>query len=211
MNRNRKGFTLLELLIAMSLLVLIVAITMGAMSLASRSVEAGEKKMETAERIRTVTALLDAQIQSQMPLTYEKDGNKINYFQGDGTALRLATSHSVWGGRQGCLIVDYRIRVDGDGQKTLSVVEQTPGIEGMREALLFARASEISFEYFGSGTKDEKPYWQDQWSDEISLPQAVRLHLEYGPKKILFLFPVRAEAATVRVPATPVSTAGGVK
>ncbi len=69
-----RGFTLLELLISLSLLVVIVVIAMGAMRLGSRSVAAGEKKMNDRERFRTVLSLIDAQIQSQLPLTYEERG-----------------------------------------------------------------------------------------------------------------------------------------
>ena len=64
------GFTLLELLISMTLLVVILVVTMGAMRAGSRSVAAGERKMEAQERFRAVLAIMDAQIASQIPLTY---------------------------------------------------------------------------------------------------------------------------------------------
>src|SRR4030042_1800886 len=94
-------FTLLELLISRTLLVVIVVIAMGAMRLGSRSVAAGEKKMDDQERFRTVLSLIDAQIQSQLPLTYEEARNRKYYFRGDGKALRFSTSYSIWSGRRG--------------------------------------------------------------------------------------------------------------
>src|SRR3990172_5022328 len=100
------GFTLLELLIAMTLLVLIAAITMGALRLASRSVEAGERRMENQERFRMATAVMDAQIQSHLPLTQAKDEFRKYYFRGDDKTMRVATSYSIWGGRQGFVIVN---------------------------------------------------------------------------------------------------------
>ncbi len=199
---GKKGFTLLELLIAMTLLTLIVTITMGAMRLASRSVEAGEGRMEIQERFRMVSAIMDAQIQSQLPLTYEEEGVRINYFRGDKQTLRLATAHSLWGGRRGHVIVDYRVETGAGGQ-SLMASEQTPGIEGSRETPLFTAVSEISFEYYHKDPAEEVGKWSGEWSDETTIPEAVRLYVRYGPKKYFFLFPVRTQGERVPVPLTP--------
>ena len=83
------GFTLLELLISLTLLVVIVVIAMGAMRLGSRSVAAGEKKMDDRERFRTVLSIIDAQIQSQLPLTYDEEAGKGNIISG-GTGRPFA-------------------------------------------------------------------------------------------------------------------------
>jgi general secretion pathway protein J len=208
---SRHGFTLLELLIAMSLLVLIVSITMGALRLASRSVAAGERRMESQERFRTVTALLDAQIQSQMPLSYGEEGNKRYYFRGDSKSLRLVTNHSIWAGARGYVIVNYRVAAGDGGKETLYASEQSLGIEGTREAGLFLNASEVSFEYYRREANEEAGIWVEQWDDETAMPEKVRLHLGYGTKKFLFQFPLRAKGKTVLVPMTPFPLGGGAK
>ncbi len=77
-----RGFTLLELLISLTLLVVIVVIAMGAMRLGSRSVAAGEKKMNDRERFRTVLSLVDAQIQSQFPSPTKRRGKQEILFPG---------------------------------------------------------------------------------------------------------------------------------
>ncbi len=184
----------MELLIAMALLALIVSITMGAMRLASRSVATGERKTESLERFRTVATVMDAQIQSQMPLIYEEAGNKAYYFRGGPKNLRMATSYSIWGGRQGYVIVDYRIRTEDAGKETLTASEQTPGIERKRETRLFSDATEIYFEYFH----------QDP-TGATTIPGEIGLHVNYGAEKLFFLFPVRARSEMVPVPMMPVA------
>ena len=72
--RSRLGFTLLELIISISMLVIIIVIISGAMRLASRSIAAGERKVETLERLRTSLSIINAQIQSGMPLMYSDQG-----------------------------------------------------------------------------------------------------------------------------------------
>ncbi len=210
-NRSRQGFTLLELLIAMGLLVLIVSITMGALRLASRSVAAGERTTENQERFRNVMGILDAQIQSELPLTYEEEGNKAYYFRGDSKTLRLATSYSIWSGGRGYVIVSYRVEAGDRGKQTLYAAEQSPGIEGTREARLFTDASEIYFEYYDKNPDEDAGTWSKDWHDETAVPQAVRLHVGYGAKKFLFRFPLRARGETVLVPLKPFSISGGAK
>jgi len=208
---SEHGFTLLELLIAMSLLVLIVAITMGAMRLASRSVTAGDQRTETQERFRTVMTIMDAQIQSQMPLTYEEDENKAYYFRGDNKNLRLASNYSIWGGRKGSVIVEYRVEADERGKQTLYADEQTPGIEAKRKTRLFTNASEIFFEYFYKKPADEEGKWWEQLTtdDEMIIPEGIRLHVSYGAKKLLCVFPVRVREEIIRLAMTPFSATGG--
>jgi general secretion pathway protein J len=206
----QQGFTLLELLIAMTLLVLIVTITMGALRFASRSVAAGERTTENQERFRTVTAILDAQIQSQMPLTYEEEGNKAYYFRGASKALRLATNYSIWGGARGYVIVNYRVDA-ANGKQTLYASEHAPGVEGTREAGLFINASEIFFEYYQREPNADAGTWVEEWSDEMAIPDKIRLHVAYGTRKFLFQFPLRAKGKTVLVAMKPLPAAGGPK
>lgn len=206
-----QGFTLLELLIAMGLLVLLVAIMMGALRLSSRSVAAGERRMETQERFRTVSALLDSQIQSQMPLTYEEEGGQRYYFRGDRQALRLATNSSIWGGVRGYVIVQYRIEAGRNGKQTLYASEESPGVEGKRETELFTNADEIFFAYYRREPNEDAGYWREEWDDDTAFPEKIKLHVDQGAGKFDFQFPVRARGNRVAVPLVPVSASGGTK
>ncbi len=112
---------------------------MGAMRIGSRSVAAAEKKMESQERFRTVLSIIDAQIQSQVPLTYEEEGNKLYYFRGEGKTLSFCTNYSIWGGQKGYVIVDYKVDRDNTGQEVLYAGERIPGLQGRRETRLMMR------------------------------------------------------------------------
>ena len=158
------GFTLLELLISMTLLVVVVVIAMGALRISARSVTAGEKRMEAQERFRTVLSIIDAQIQSQVPLTYEEEGNKKYYFRGNGKALRFSTNYSIWQGRNGYVIADYAVEAGNEGKEMLYAGEQVPGMEGRRRTPLM-EASAISFEYFQRDPTEEQGKWMVASSD----------------------------------------------
>ena len=92
--RSRLGFTLLELMISISMLVIIVVIISGAMRLASRSIAAGEKKVETLERLRTSLSIINAQIQSATPLMYSEQGT-LGTLGAQGTAQSTQSAQRV--------------------------------------------------------------------------------------------------------------------
>jgi len=197
------GFTLLELVISMTLLGLIIVITMGAMGLGSRSAVSAERKMDAQERFRTVFSLLDAQIQSQIPLTYnDEDGQKRYHFSGDGKTLRFLTNSSIWSGQRGFVIVDYTVKADEGGKEVLYAGEQVPGIEGQRSIRLI-EAARISFEYFHKEQAEEQGKWLEAVSGDSFIPEKVKVHIVEGAKDLSLVFPVRAGGEMAVVTSTP--------
>jgi len=192
------GFTLLELLVSMTLLALIVVITMGAMRLGSRSVEAGEKKMEDLERFRTVLSMIDAQIQSQFPLTYEEEGNRKYYFRGEARNLRFSTNYSIWGGQRGYVIVEYAVEADDSGRDVLRVSEQIPGMEGQWNAQLI-NANGISFDYFYRDPTEPEGRWVETLSEGTVIPEKVRIRMARKTGNVSLVLPVRVQRAVVPV------------
>jgi general secretion pathway protein J len=204
-----EGFTLLELLISITLLVIIIVLMMGAVRMGSRSVAAGEKKMEVEERFRSVVSIIDAQIQSQVPLTYVEEGSRKYYFRGDVKTLRFATNYSIWGAGRGYVIVDYRVEADNSGKEIIIVAESTPGARDHRDVRLI-EASSISFEYFRKDASEEQGKWVTSLTEADIIPEKIRLHLTQGRKKLSLLFPVRVggkitgvQGGTAIAPNTP--------
>lgn len=205
------GFTLLELLISITLLAVIIALLTGAVRLGSRSVAAGEKKMEAQERFRTVIFLIDAQIQSQVPLTYQEEGNTKYYFQAKAKTLRFATNYSIWGGKRGYVIADYRIENDGSGKDIMNAAELVPGMEGRRD-VRFLEASSISFEYFWKEPGEEQGKWVESLTEGVAIPEKIRIHVMQGTKKLTLLFPVRVGGNILNVQGgTPVEASAEKK
>ena len=106
--RNNSGFTLLELVISIALIGIIVVIVIGAMRLAAKSIESGEKRIESLERMRTSLNIIDSQIESYVPLTYEDNAEKKYYFKGEQESMLFSTNFSIWGGEGICHSYLYR-------------------------------------------------------------------------------------------------------
>jgi prepilin-type N-terminal cleavage/methylation domain-containing protein len=200
---DEKGFTLLELVIAITLVATIILIITGAVRLGYRSVNSGERKMENLERFRASLIILNAQIQSGAPLTYVQDGSKRVYFEGSRDYMRIATNYSIWGGRRGYVVVSYKIQLEENGTATMYASESMVGSTARRETKLLKDLDQIYFEYFYRDSIEEAGEWIDQWSDDTKTPEKVRIWLVSGRRQIMLIIPMRAQATEAQAMLDP--------
>ena len=210
---SRPGFTLLELMISISMLVIIMVIISGAMRLASRSITAGERKVESLERLRTSLSIINAQVQSETPLMYSEQGAQStlgtqspqtvqgaplkSYFKGSRNSLQLSTNYSIWGGQKGHVIVSYRVETDLAGKRSLYASEHIIGIEASRETKLLEGFDDIGFEYSDKALVVGEPgTWVQEWTNDTTTPSKIRLYLLSGSKERWMILPLRARALT---------------
>jgi prepilin-type N-terminal cleavage/methylation domain-containing protein len=192
MLKNERGLTLLELMISIVLVGTILLIVSGAMRLGYRSVDSGEKKVESLERFRSSLAIISAQLQSGMPLVSREDVSRRYYFNGAADSLRIATNYSIWGGQKGHVIVEYRVETDGNGIQSLIAGENMVGAEKKNETLLLQGFNAIFFEYFFKDATAPEGRWANEWTEKTKLPVKIRLRLIQGRKEVSMIIPVRA-------------------
>lgn len=185
------GFTLLELIISITLVAIIVLIIAGAASLGYRSFNSGERKLNAVERLRASLTIIDAQVQSGVPLTLEDGGVKQYYFVGEQDTLKFSTNYSIWGGQRGYVIVNYRIETDGRGKRTLFASEYKVGMENQKETKLLDGFDEITFDYYKQDETEEVGEWVNQWADEEMMPSRIRINLVKGANTLSYIMPVR--------------------
>ena len=65
--KQASGFTLLELMISITILTMILGIILGAMRLGSRSWEVGEKRIDRVQKIRMTHDIISEDIKSILP------------------------------------------------------------------------------------------------------------------------------------------------
>ncbi len=191
--KNDGGFTLLEVLISISLLVIVIALAGMAMRMALNAVTAGEKKIEMMERFRSSLHIVSSQIGSEIPLIEESGATKKFIFQGSKNALQIPTGYSIWDGLRGYVVVEYKVIEDGKGKVSLKASENSIGTGKNMETLLFSGLDRISFEYPGKNvmTGDEEK-WVEEWQDNKTLPEKIKLNLEYNGARSSFILPLRA-------------------
>ena len=100
--KNQAGFTLLELILAMSIVAIIVALGLGGVRLGVSARDAGEQKVDTYQRLRMISDQLKQKLQSTYPVfVSQKDGvpglpvpassKRILAFEGNADSIRFVT------------------------------------------------------------------------------------------------------------------------
>lgn len=193
--KSCRGFTLLELIISITMIAIIVSILGGVMRLGYRSLESGEKKIEHLERIRASLTVIEAQVQSSFPFPYveEGEGESKYYFTGERHLLQFPTNYSLWGGNTGYVIATYAVDTDQDGRQSLHVTENIIGTEGSYETKLSEAFDAIYFEYFFLDPTEETGEWKEEWTDTTRTPSKVRLHFIRETGDIVYTVQMRVQ------------------
>jgi general secretion pathway protein J len=200
---DKRGFTLLELLISITVLTLVIGIVSGALSLASQSLNRGSVRINNLERVKTSLSLVESQIQSLFVSQFYDEGEKKNLFSGQKDRLLFSTNYSIWGGIKGNTLAEYAVEIDDKGRQYVKVTENTMGLEKKRETVLFAGYDKIFFEYFLRDISGEGK-WVDEWpKEENGIPEKININLISGLKNTSIV-------VHIYVKAPPVSSSGGV-
>lgn len=204
---NRKGFTLLEMVVAVAILAAIAGIVAGVIRLASTSAERGEREVARMARLKAGIDIVERVIRSA-DLTAIPLGDKASpYFVGEpnrirllslvppsaapGTGFRLVCFSQGGGAAAGLAVADASpFRLEG-----------AAAWEGTDKArILLPGADGLSFSYSPGPLPDGTWEWRQTWDFKETgrLPGAVRVEFAMpsggGPLKTSLVIPVFAEA-----------------
>ena len=187
-----RGFTLVELLIAISLLALMSSVLFGALNLSGRSWDAGEAKAESTANMRLASDYLRTQLTTQHPQRMRKQLEFPLLFAGERDEVRYAAALPGRVGLGG--IWYYRVVVapvaDKD-TKALVLERVIPDLEGtampsfadVERSVLVDDVKSLKFSYFGrdaDASPDMTPTWRDRWDNPQLLPQLIRMEVVPG-------------------------------
>jgi len=194
---HSKGFTLLELMIAITITAVMVVIIFGALRIGIRAWEKGEKDVDIRQKQRIVLDLIKRQITSTCMSNWEKGRAKISV-KGDHKSIVFA-SHAPMkpGNPSGLFYVQYAVKQDKNSDtECLRYYERNitaPDIkitadqpdEGDFSELLCGMKS-ILFEYLKDRPGEEMSLWQKSWDPAVDQgsPRAVRITLQENDEKI---------------------------
>jgi len=169
------GFTLLELIIAITILPLIILIIGNGFRLGMNAWEKGENETVWTQRFRVLSGVLSQQIKSAYPYVTEIDEERVILFEGTSDSIMFVTTltDSGYGGfkwvrylhKEGTLFHKEGLLPDK------KLIEKTSGDEEVVDTDI----KEITFSYLSLEDKE----WQDSWNYGEKLPGAVRVKISY--------------------------------
>lgn len=177
-----RGFTLIELIIALALIGMAMAIGFAALRLAVRSMESTDRLVEELETMRVAYTVMQRQLPQARPLREVSTQREVS-FHGEGRQLDFVAPAPLQGERLMGLY-RYRLRFEPAGEAMNLLLEYQPYAPGAAPAWQGAVESELlmggigtgEFSYFGAG-RDEVEGWQPRWNAEERLPRMVRITL----------------------------------
>jgi general secretion pathway protein J len=191
--RTQAGFTLLELVIALSLLALMSGVLYGALGFAGRSWEGGEAKVEATSGMRLTHEFLRTQLEGQHPLRMHKMPEFPLLFTGKSDELRFAAPlpARISGGG----IWYYRLAIAREGDRDRLVLQRVvPDLDGASlpefdrpdRSILADDVAELRIGYLGrdsGAAATVAPTWRERWDDRNRLPLLVRIDVapKHGP------------------------------
>lgn len=190
-NGRVAGFTLLELLIAMSLLGFILALLFAGMRLGARSWDAGEARVEKSAHLSALQVFLRRELSQAIPYKWKKKPDMNLAFIGQPGFIRMVAPLSVRSGPGGLFQIGLDLARNEEGPGQLVMRTAMPDVNSvdfnplaLAEPIVLAeQVEELSFAYFGADSKDSPPYWQEQWGirdTQQRLPLLIRLRLRFS-------------------------------
>jgi len=179
-----QGFTLMEVLIAMSLLGIMVVLLFASLKTCAESWERGEAKIAAVNEVAVVYQFFKRHLATTIPLANDFDPENITFsFQGEQHALKFVSAFPASAAKSGLQLFSLQLLDDEQGrylQVTLTpFVTSLPGDPlPHEEVTLLDHVKSISLAYFGINPSSGQADWQNDWLERDNLPRLVKITIE---------------------------------
>jgi general secretion pathway protein J len=197
LNSHSRGFTLLELLISLTIVAMIVVIMFGAFRIGIRAWEKGEKDVDIRQKQRIVLDLIKRQLASTCVTDARNTEQQPILFKGDNKSIEFVSHIPLTpGGLPGLVYVKYAVaHKEGDDRDRLAFYERSVALPDKKTGAgepdeadfseLLSGMKSIVFEYLKSRPDEKESPWQESWDPAIEkgIPRAIRITLRENDKK----------------------------
>ena len=183
---KQAGFTLVELLVAMTIMGLMMTVLFGSLHLSARAWDSGEKRMEEAGDITRVQGFLRGRISLARPIPVPDHLDRVHrdhvLFEGGGDSLYFIAPMPAHRGGGGLQLAEITLAQEGlVFSHRLYHAEIESVTEGnWRTSLLLPDVDAVRFRYFGRREGEERRGWRNSWRNQSHLPHLVEIEIERG-------------------------------
>lgn len=180
LNGRQAGFTLLELVVAITLMGLVLVVLYSGLRLGLNGWDSGERRAEATNRLRLAQEFLRRQLMQSLTV-YEinEEQQRAVAFSGQPDRIEFVTPMLAQLGQGGL----YRVRVEiSDNRLWIRwrpYLSDNSGSGKDKESVLLEGVTGVEWAYFGveRNYDTEPPRWRSEWTSPERRPQLVRLNL----------------------------------
>lgn len=205
-----RGFTLVELLLAILLLGMLMAAAWGSITTVTKASTRGEALIDRTNRMRVAQEFIRRQIRNALALPYQVDSStgETRTFEGDGDVMRFVAPMPGYLSRGGAYLQTLELRSGrGGGQELVFSHELLNGYDPDRPrdaerdpVILIEGIRRGRFEYRGLDETGKLGDWEEEWDESGTQPVLVRVRFEMdeasGYRWPDIVVPVLANSAT---------------
>ncbi|MDH3788308.1 MAG: prepilin-type N-terminal cleavage/methylation domain-containing protein [Xanthomonadales bacterium] len=188
MMKRNGGFTLVEILLALTLMGMLLGLAYGGLRASTRATDKGQAVLEESGRIRMAHQFVRKQINQMIPLGFiDEQLQQRTVFMGDRDKIRFVAPMPGYLGFGGPQVQELAIVQGKDGSE---LVLSHALLQGYEESLLFERdpillmdhIESAEFAFLGRDETGELTPWLNRWDTPEILPLAVTLEIEFTEK-----------------------------
>ena len=185
MRRAQQGFTLMEVIVAISLMAFALALAFGSLRGATRATERSEAVARGDEQLRAVQGFLRTQLTGAMPVAFEfnSETGEATFLRASPAKIQFVATMPGYLSRGGPYLQTLEL-VPGKNGRQLVFQHQLLGSEGALEAerepvVLLEGVGEGGFEVRALDERAQPGRWEREWEVSAQLPPMLRLRLAF--------------------------------
>lgn len=185
---RQAGFTLLEVLIGMSILSIMMLLLFASLRICVQNWNAGEKKIAQVSQAAIIQGFLQSKLHATVPLNGSFLEEPQFSFQGSEDELQFVAAMPASAARLGLQRFKLSLVSAKRGEQGQYLqVEMQPffplgdsGDWDVEPVVILRKIKSMQFAYFGADGvySDNEPSWQSDWLEKTNLPELVSINIE---------------------------------
>jgi general secretion pathway protein J len=187
LHRRWDGFTLVELLLALTLMSMLLALAYGGLRASTRATDKGQQILEESSRVRMAHQFVRRQLNQMLPLVFEENEAQTErtVFEGEFHRIRFVAPMPGYLGFGGPQVQEFEFVRGTDGTE---LVVYHALLQGFEEQHLYERDPIVlidniaagSFDFIGLDEAGQVVIWNSHWNNTNYLPLAVTVEIEFN-------------------------------
>ena len=191
---HSRGFTLIEVMLAILLLAVLLTAAYGGIRSAVNAMHAGEALIDRTNRVRVAQEFIRRQISRTLPLPFgQEEGTGMNFmFQGEGDLMRFVAPMPGYLSRGGSYVQTLELTNSRNGRQLLFGHSMLNGFDlkklrkdDAEPVILMDQIESGVFEYRKLDAEGKLEDWSDDWEDPSITPVMVRIRMRMRPEALV--------------------------